>query len=186
MCIRDRIYGSYNTIMEPRSNSVSILKKQIMTKQTVLKFNVGDIVTIAKDYKDSANLDFAQPQIHVYSVRAVNADGTITLAGIWPDIPVKYIEGVPIEGYLSEQVYYDTNHARPYVPGKIYPREDIYSRPPFMVTMEERFRNTKLWEKMKAEEFHYVHDLQNWLVENYGFCRICINQFWGMRKPVVI
>lgn len=159
-----------------------------MTKQTFSKFDVGNIVTISKDYKEFANLDFAQPQITVYYVRTINKDGTITLAGVWPDIPAQYIEGVPIECDLSGLglVYYDTNHARPYVPGKIYPREDIYSRPPFMVTMEKRFRNTKLWEKMKAEEFHYVHELQNWLVDNYGFCRICINQFWGMRKPIRI
>ena len=157
-----------------------------MTKQLVSKFDVGDIVTIAKDYKDSVNLYFAQPQIHIYSVRAVNTDGTITLVGVWPDIPSKHIEGVPIESELARQVYYDTNHARPYVLGKVYPREDIYSRPPFMATMEERFRNTTLWEKMQAEEFHYVHELQNWLIEHYVFCRISINPFWGIRKPIKV
>ena len=155
-------------------------------KKSKTMFNVGDIVTISGDFKDFASLDFAQPQIQVYSVRAINTDGTITLSGVWPDIPVQYIVGVPIESELARQVYYDTNHARPYVPGKIYPREDIYSRPPFMVTMEERFHNTTLWEKIQAEEFQYVHELQNWLLDHYGFCRICINQFWGMRKPIVI
>ena len=147
------------------------------------KFDVGDIVTIAKDYKDSANLDFAQPQIQVYSVRAVNAGGTITLSGVWPDIPSKYIEGVLIESELVRQIYYDTNHARPYVPGKTYPREDIYSRPPFMVTMAERFRNTPFGRKMQAEDFYYVHELQHWLIEHIGCSRICVNQFFGKRKP---
>ena len=84
-----------------------------MEEKKISKFNVGDIVTIAKDYKDSANLDFAQPQVHVYSVRIVNADGTITLAGVFDDIPAKYIEGVSIDSELSKQIYYDTNHARP-------------------------------------------------------------------------
>lgn len=152
-------------------------------KTETIKFNVDDIVTIAKDHKDSTNLDFAQPQIHVYYVRKVNADGTITLAGVLDDIPAKYIEGVPIESELAKQIYYDTNHARPYEPGKVYQHEDVYSRPPFMTTMAERLGNTPLWEKMQAEEFHYVHELQHWLIENMGVSRVCVNQFYGMRKP---
>ena len=59
------------------------------------KFNVGDIVTIAKDYAEYANLDIAQPLIQVYSVMSVNTDGTITLAGVFSDIPAKYVVGVP-------------------------------------------------------------------------------------------
>ena len=157
-----------------------------MTQKSFSEFNVGDIVTISSDFEDFASLEFAQPQIHVYSVKAINKDGTITLAGVWPNIPAKHIEGVLIGGELSKQVYFDTNHARPYVPGKNYPREDIYSRPPFMVTMKERFRSTKLWEEMQEEKFLYIHELQNWLVEHYGICRICINPFWGLRKPIRI
>jgi hypothetical protein len=157
-----------------------------MKTTQIPKFNVGDIVTIAKDYKDSANLDFAQPQIHVYSIRVVNADGTITLNGVWPDILAKYIEGIPVESELAKQIYYDTNHARPYEPGKVYQKEDVYSRPPFMITMAERLGNTPLWEKMQAEEFHYVHELQHWLMENMGASRICVNQFFGRRKPLEI
>lgn len=155
----------------------------MIDKTTKFKFDVGDIVTIAKDYKDSMNLDFSQPQIHVYSVRAVNADGTITLAGVLNDIPAKYIEGVPIESELAKQIYYDTNHARPYEPGKVYQHEDVYSRPSFMITMAERLGNTSLWKKMQAEEFHYVHELQRWLIEHVGCSRISVNQFFGKRKP---
>ena len=155
-----------------------------MTKQTTnRKLDVGDIVTIAKDYKDSTNLYFAQPGIHVYSVMAVNADSTISLAGVWPDIPAKYIEGIPIESELAKQIYYVTNHAQPYEPGKVLQREDIYSRPPFLETMGERLRNTPLWEEMQAEEIRYVHELQHWLIEHIGSSKLCINQFWGMRKP---
>lgn len=152
-------------------------------KTETTKFNVDDIVTIAKDYKDSTNLDFAQPQIHVYYVRTVNADGTITLAGVLNDIPAKYIEGVPIESELAKQIYYDTNHARHYEPGKVYQHEDVYSRPPFMITIAERLGNTPIWKKMQAEEFHYVHELQHWLIEHVGTSRICVNQFFGKRKP---
>ena len=153
-------------------------------KATTPKFNVNDIVTIAKDYKDSVNLDFAQPQIHVYYVRTVNVDGTITLAGVLNDIPAKYIEGVPIESELAKQLYYDTNHARPYEPGKVYQHEDVYSRPPFMITMAERLGNTPLWEKMQAEKIHYVHELQHWLIDHMGYSRISVNQFFGKKKPV--
>lgn len=155
-----------------------------MTNKTeTTKFNVGDIVTIAKDYKDSTNLDFAQPQIHVYHVKSINADGTITLAGVLNDIPAKYIEGVPIESELAKQIFYDTNHARPYEPGKVYQHEDVYSRPPFMIKMAERLGNTPLWVKIQAEKFHYVHEMQHWLIEHVGTSRICVNQFFGKRKP---
>ena len=157
-----------------------------MNNKIFIKIDVSDIVTIAKDYRDSVNLDFAQPQIQVYYVRTVNADGTITLAGVLNDIPAKYIEGIPIESELARQIYYDTNHARPYVPGKVYQHEDVYSRPPFMITMVERLGNTPLWEKMQAEEFHYVHELQHWLKEHMGCSRICVNQFFGKRKPVTV
>ena len=89
-----------------------------MTYTTTTKFNVDDIVTIARDYKEFANLDIAQPQIQVYSVMSVNADGTITLAGVFSDIPANYVVGVPIESELAKQIYYDTNHVRPYEIGK--------------------------------------------------------------------
>ena len=108
-----------------------------------------------------------------------NDDGTITLAGVWPDIPAQYIEGVPVHCELAKQIYYDIVHARHYELGKVYLQEDIYSRPPFMVTMAERLRNTPLWEEMQAEEFHYVHELQHWLLEHVGYSRIRINQFWA-------
>ena len=157
-----------------------------MTYTRTSKFNVDDIVTIARDYKEFANLDIAQPQIQVYSVMSVNADGTITLSGVFSDIPAKYVIGVPIESELAKQIYYDTNHARPYEIGKVHLQEDSYSRPPFTATMEERLRNTPIWKKMQAEEFHYVHELQNWLVEHIGYSRICVNQFWGMRRPIEI
>ena len=146
-------------------------------KKTTTKFNVGDIVTIASDYKEFAKLDIAQPQIQVYSVMSVKADRTITLAGVFSDIPAKYVVGVPIESELAKQIYYDTNHARPYEIGKVRLQEDIYSRPPFMATMEERFRNTPIWEKMQVEK------LQHWLIEHYSLSRICINQFSSKRKP---
>ncbi|MBQ6200650.1 MAG: hypothetical protein IJK50_04340 [Prevotella sp.] len=81
-----------------------------MTQTTTFKFNVDDIVTIASDYTDFARLDIAQPQIQVYSVMSINADGTITLAGVLSDIPAKYVVGVPIESELAKQIYYDTNH----------------------------------------------------------------------------
>ena len=73
-----------------------------MTYTTTTKFNVNDIVTIARDYKEFANLDIAQPQIQVYSVMSVNADGTITLAGVFSDIPANYVIGVPIESELAK------------------------------------------------------------------------------------
>ena len=157
-----------------------------MTHTTTSKFNVDDIVTIASDYKEFAKLDIAQPQIQVYSVMSVNTDGTISLAGVFPDIPAKHIEGVPIGSELAKQIYYDTNHARPYEIGIVHLQEDIYSRPPFTATMEERLHNTPIWKKMQAEEFHYVHELQHWLVEHIGYSRICVNQFWGMRRPLEI
>lgn len=157
-----------------------------MTYTTTTKFNVDDIVTIARDYKEFANLDIAQPQIQVYSVMSVNADGTITLAGVFSDIPANYVIGVPIESELAKQIYYDTNHVRPYEIGKMYLQEDIYSRSHFTATMEERLHNTPIWKKMQAEEFHYVHELQHWLVEHIGYSRIFVNQFWGMRRPLEI
>jgi len=155
-------------------------------KNETFKFNVGDIVTISRDYEGISKLDIAQPQIQVFSVMAINTDGTIKLAGVWPDIPTKYIVGVPIESKLARQIYYDTNHARPYEPGKIYPQEDVSLRQPFMNTMEERLGNTPLWEKMQAEKFHFVHELQHWLIDHMGASRIAINQFFGKPNPIEI
>ncbi len=158
----------------------------MINKTTTSKFNVGDIVTIARDYKEFAQLDIAQPQIQVYSVMSVNADRTITLAGVFSDIPAEYVVGVPIEGELSMQIYYAPElQARHYVLGKVKQQEDIYSRPQFMTTLSERFHDTCLLEKMQAAEFHFVHELQHWLKVHYGYSRICINQFFGMRKPIM-
>ena len=154
-----------------------------MANKTTPLFNVGDIVTISSDYKNFATLDIRLSQIQVYPVKAIDNDGTITLADVWADVPAQYIEGVPIHSELAKQIYYDTVHARHYEPGKVYLQEDIYSRPPFMVTMAERLRNTPLWEEIQSEDFQYVHELQHWLIEHAGCSRICINQFFGMREP---
>lgn len=148
-------------------------------KKTKSKFNVGDIVTFSKECKELLSIDFAQQQFQVYEVMSINDDKTISLAGVWPDIPAQYIEGVPIHSELAKQIYYDTVHTRHYVPGKVYLQEDICSRPPFMVTMEERLRNTPLWEEMQEEEFHFVHELQHWLTERIGYSKIHINTFWS-------
>lgn len=153
-------------------------------KTTTPQFNVGDIVTISSDYENFATLDITLSQIQVYPVKAINNDGTITLADVWADVPAQYIEGVPIHSELAKQIYYDTVHARHYELGKVYLQEDIYSRPPFMVTMAERLRNSPLWEEIQSEDFHNVHELQHWLNEHIGYSRIHINQFWGMRKPI--
>ena len=155
-----------------------------MIKKTTTQFNVSDIVTISESYKEFANLDIAQPQIQVYHVMSVNADGTITLTGVFSDIPIEHIKAVTIESELAKQIYYDTNHARPYVPDRVFLQEDVYSRLPFMKTMEEWFDNTPLWDMMQAEEFHFVHELQHFLIEHCGYSRILVNQFWGIRKPV--
>lgn len=149
-------------------------------KTTTSQFNVGDIVTISSDYKESVTLDITLSRNQVYPVRAINNDGTITLANVWADVPAQYIEGVPIHSELAQQIYYDTVHARHYEIGKVYQQEDIYSRPPFMVTMAERLRNTPLWEEMQPEEFHCVHELHHWLIEHVGYSRIRVNQFWSM------
>ena len=150
-----------------------------MANKTTPLFNVGDIVTISSDYKNFATLDIRLSQIQVYPVKAIDNDGTITLADVWADVPAQYIEGVPIHSELAKQIYYDTVHARPYEPCKVYLQEDISSRPPFMVTMAERLHNTPLWVEMHAEKFHYVHELQHWLIEHVGYSRIRVNHFWS-------
>lgn len=150
-----------------------------MANKTTPLFNVGDIVTISSDYEDFATLDIRLSQIQVYPVKSIDNDGTITLADVWADVPAQYIEGVPIHSELAKQIYFDTVHARPYVPAEVYLQEDIYSRPPFMVTMAERLRNTPLWEEIQSEDFQYVHELQHWLMEHVGYSRIRINHFWS-------
>lgn len=150
-----------------------------MANKTIPLFKVGDIVTISRDYENFATLDITLSQIQVYPVKAINNDGTITLADVWADVPAQYIEGVPIHSELTKQIYFDTVHARPYVPAEVYLQEDIYSRPPFMVTMAERLRNTPLWEEIQSEDFQYVHELQHWLMEHVGYSRIRINHFWS-------
>lgn len=157
-----------------------------MKHKSATRFIINDIVTISENYKEFENLEIAQPQILVYYVMSVNADGTITLTGVFPDIPNEYVVGVPIDSEFSKQIYYDTNHARHYEIGNVSLQEDIYFRPPFMTTISEILHDARLWEELQAEEFHYVHELQHWLEENYGYSRIRVNQFWGLRKPLEV
>ena len=149
-------------------------------------FRVYDIVTISSNYMSTIRLDIAQPLIKVYSIMSINADGTITLEGVWPNIPAQYIEGVPIKSELSNQIYYDTIHALPYEIGKVHIQEDVYNRPPFYITIKERFANTQIWNKLQSVKFHYIHELQHWFVDNLGYSRISINHCWGMKKPLFL
>lgn len=146
---------------------------------TSFKFQEGDIVTISPDYRSSVKASLSQPDFKVYKVMKVNDDGTIRLVGVFTDIPAKYVEGVPLDSELTQQLYYDNCLlGRHYEVGNVHDVEDISARQPLMTTIEESMRNTPLWEAIHSGEFRFIHELQHWVDKNVGQHRIRINQFW--------
>lgn len=142
-------------------------------------FQKGDIVTISPDYRSSLNAYLSQPDFKVYEVMNINENGTIRLAGVLTDIPAKYVEGVPLESELTQQLYYDNFLlGRSYEIGNVRDVEEISARQPLMTTIEKNMRNTPLWEAIQSGEFRFIHELQHWTEKNVGPHRIRINQFW--------
>lgn len=147
--------------------------------KTSFKFQKGDIVTISPDYRSSVKAYLFQPDFKVYEVMNINDDGTIKLMGVLTDIPAKYVEGVPLDSELTQQLYYDNIFlCRSYEVGNVRNIEDISARQPLMTTIEKSMRDTPLWEAIQSGEFHFIHELQHWIEKNVGHHRIKINQFW--------
>ena len=147
--------------------------------KTTSKFQEGDIVTISLDYRSSVKAYLSQPDFQVYEVMKINDDGTIKLDGVLTDIPAQYIQGVPLDSELTQQLFYDNCLlGRHYEIGNVRIVEDISARQPLMTTIEESMRKTPIWEAIHSGEFHFIHELQHWAEKNIGYGRIKINQFW--------
>lgn len=147
--------------------------------KTTFKFQKGDIVTITPDYRSSVKTFLSQPDFKVYEVMNINDDGTLKLDGVLTDIPVQYVEGVPLNSELTQQLYYDNIYmGRAYEVGNVCNVEDISARQPLMTTINENMRNTPMWEAIQSDEFYFVHELQHWIEKNVAHHRIRINQFW--------
>lgn len=147
--------------------------------KTHFKFQERDIVTISPEYRSSLNAYLSQPDFKVYEVMKINDDGTITLDGVLTDIPSRYVEGVPLDSELTQQLYYDNCLlSRHYEVGNVHNIEDVSARQPLMTTIENKMRNTPLWEAVQTGEFRFIHELQRWTEKHIGPNRIKINQFW--------
>lgn len=147
--------------------------------KTTFKFQEGDIVTISPDYRNSVSAYLSQSDFKVYKVTKVNDDGIIELDGGHIDIPAKYVEGVPLDSELTQQIYYDNGlSSRHYEVGNVRDVEDFSARQPLMTTIENKMRNTPLWEAIQSGELRFVHDLQHWIEKNVAHHKIRINQFW--------
>lgn len=146
---------------------------------TTFKFQEGDIVTISTDYRSSLNSYLSQPNFQVYEVMDTNDDGTLKLTGVLTDIPAKYVEGIPLDSELTQQLYYDNVYrGRAYEVGNVRDVEDISARQPLMTTIEKNMRNTPLWEAIQSSKYHFIHELQHWVEKNIAHHRIGINLFW--------
>ena len=149
------------------------------SNKTTFNFQEGDIVTISLDYRSSVKAYLSQPDFQVYKVMKINDDGTIRLVGVFTDIPAKYVEGVPLDSELTQQLYYDNIFlGRAYKVGNVHIVEDISARQPLLTNIEDNMRNTPLWEAIHSGEFRFIHELQHWVEKNDGHGSIRINQFW--------
>ena len=147
--------------------------------KTSFKFQKGDIVTISPDYRSSVKDYLSQPDFKVYEVMASNDDGTFKFAGVLTDIPAKYVEAVPLDSELTQQLYYDNILlGRSYEIGNVRDVEDISARQPLMTTIEKNMLNTPIWEAIQNGECRFIHELQHWIEKNIAHNRIRINQFW--------
>lgn len=159
--------------------SALIISLDMTNNKTTFNFQEGDIVTITPDYRSSIKAFLSQPDFRVYEVMSINDDGTLKLDGVLTDIPFKYVEGVPLDSELTQQLYYDNIYmGRAYEVGNVRDFEDISARQPLMTTLNESLHNTSIWEAIQSGEFHYIHELQHWIEENVAHSRIRINQFW--------
>jgi hypothetical protein len=141
-----------------------------------LRYDVGDIIRIKDTYRNLYKSVLKNRM--VFEIWGINDDGTVNLDMVDTHVPYSHIEPVRIDGVSDKDIYYDPFVAASFIaPGETPPVH--YTD--YSYYLEHFKRNTfegeeeTLYDLCVSQKFRYVHEIQHWLRDVYGWDRLMIN-----------
>lgn len=140
-----------------------------------LQYEDGDIVRIKAEYSKGYSRIYQYDYLN--SILKIKNDGTVVLDAIVEPVSIEHLEPVPVNGQDDGMVYYDPFIAASFIgaDGKMAEHTTDYS-----YYLEHFKRNTfdgedeTLYDKCMKQGMHYVHEVQHWLREMYGWDRMFV------------
>ena len=140
-----------------------------------LQYEEGDIVRIKDEYHNSFSPTYRGDYLN--SILEIKEDGTVVLDAILEPVSIEHLEPVPVNGSDDEVIYYDPFIAASFIgaDGKMSEHTTDYS-----YYLEHFKRNTfegeeeTLYDKCMKQGMRYVHEVQHWLRDMYGWDRMFV------------
>ena len=140
-----------------------------------LEYEYGDLVRIKDDYRNRYSSLYKHDSM--FSVSKVNKDGTVILDTIERPVCFEHIEPIPINGSDDRDIYYD-----PFIAASFIGSDGLKSAltTDYSYYLEHFKRNTfegeeeTLYDKCMKQKFRYVHEVQHWLRDIYGWDRLFV------------
>lgn len=140
-----------------------------------MEYRINDLVRIKEqDYKRITNeVLWNENVFHILSTNGL----TVKLSDIHTDVPIEAIEPIPIDGVSDASIYYDPIIAADIVP----PEQPFPTRKKNTSYYVDGFATIHidghtLKDEFLSKDFRYVHEVQRWLVEEFGRDELRVNQ----------
>lgn len=140
-------------------------KKYEKLKDRMDPFEKGDYVKFTDAVYDSYTKSVYYSD-NVFRITQIEADGTLRLADIDDEVPIKDVEAIPIDGIHDRNLYYDPIIMASYVaPGQPVPVHHSRSGEYYMYGLENtRMQNGKTFKAIVDEKnCQFVHEVQHCL-----------------------
>ena len=113
----------------------------------------------------------------MFRVSKINKDGTVILDTIEGPVCFEHIEPIPVNGSDDRDIYYD-----PFIAASFIGSDGLKSAltTDYSYYLEHFKRNTfegeeeTLYDKCMKQKFRYVHEVQHWLRDIYGWDRLFV------------
>lgn len=156
-------------------------------KSEIGKMGKGDVIRLEYDYRDLVRIkdDYRKRYSSlskydsIFSVSKINKDGTIILDTIEEPVCFEHIEPIPINGSDDIDIYYD-----PFIAASFIGSDGLKSAltTDYSYYLEDFKQNTSegeeetLYDKCMKQKFRYVHEVQHWLRDMYGWDRLFVRR----------
>lgn len=141
-----------------------------------LQYEEGDIVRIRDEYRKGYSPIYQYDNLN--SILKIKEDGTVVLDATVEPVNIEHIEPIPINGSDDRDIYHDPFIAASFIgaDGKKVEHTTDYS-----YYLDHFKRDTfegedeTLYDKCMKQGVRYVHEVQHWLRDMYGWDRLYVN-----------
>ena len=140
-----------------------------------LQYEEGDIVRIKAEYRKDYSPIYQFDNLN--SILKIKEDGTVVLDAIVEPVSIEHIEPVPINGLDDREVYYDPFIVASFIGADGKKAEHTIDYTYYLDQFKrDTFEGVKetLYDKYMSQNMHYVHEVQHWLRDMYGWARLYV------------